>query len=114
MTEEQKNCGACGLYFGAEQSDAEGFHSPNFCEVAEENEFIKGAKYAIEYLMEIFDGIEDTDIYSDYFGKDKDEPLICQLCGKEIKDIQAGAVVLPWGDTCGECLKEIKAPKEEK
>lgn len=29
--------------------------------------FKEGARYAIEYLMDLFDGVEDTDIYADYF-----------------------------------------------
>jgi hypothetical protein len=32
----------------------------------------------------------------------------CQLCGNNIDDISAGAVVFPWGETCGNCLAEIK------
>ena len=36
------------------------------------------------------------------------EERLCQLCGEQIKDISKGAVVLPWGETCEECLKEIK------
>ena len=39
---------------------------------------------------------------------------ICQLCGEKILDIKAGAIVLPWGDTCGECMKEIQTTKEGK
>jgi hypothetical protein len=42
------------------------------------------------------------------------EKMICQLCGGTIEDITAGAVVLPWGDTCGECMKEIQTTKEGK
>ena len=34
--------------------------------------FIDGAKYAIEYLIDLFDGIENTDIYKDYFPKSKE------------------------------------------
>ena len=33
--------------------------------------FIDGAKYAIEYLMDLFDGVEDTDIYKDYFNDEE-------------------------------------------
>ena len=32
----------------------------------------------------------------------------CQLCGEKIKDISKGAVVLPWGETCENCLEVIK------
>jgi hypothetical protein len=32
--------------------------------------FKEGARYAIEYLMDLFDGIDETDIYSDYFGEE--------------------------------------------
>ena len=34
--------------------------------------FIDGAKYAIEYLMDLFDGVEDTDIYADYFNDEEE------------------------------------------
>jgi hypothetical protein len=34
--------------------------------------FIDGAKYAIEYLMDLFDGVEDTDIYKDYFSDEEE------------------------------------------
>jgi hypothetical protein len=34
--------------------------------------FIDGAKYAIEYLIPLFDGVEDTDIYKDYFPESKE------------------------------------------
>lgn len=32
----------------------------------------------------------------------------CQLCGNIIEDITKGAIVLPWGETCGDCLDDIK------
>jgi len=35
------------------------------------------------------------------------QTAICNLCGNEITDIFTAGVVLPWGDTCAECLKEI-------
>jgi hypothetical protein len=31
----------------------------------------------------------------------------CQLCGKAIEDITTAAIVLPWGLTCANCLKDI-------
>ena len=34
--------------------------------------FIDGAKYAIEDLMDLFDGVEDTDIYADYFNDEEE------------------------------------------
>ena len=34
--------------------------------------FIDGAKYAIEYLNDLFDGIEETDIYADYFSNEEE------------------------------------------
>jgi hypothetical protein len=34
--------------------------------------FIDGAKYAIEYLSDLFDGIEETDIYADYFSNEEE------------------------------------------
>jgi hypothetical protein len=72
MEMPDKNCGACGFYFDEVQTDKEGFHLAEFCDLAP----------------------------------------ICQLCGEKILDIEAGAIVLPWGDTCGECMKEIQTTKE--
>lgn len=75
MTTEQKNCGACGLYFENVQADKDGFHLPEFCDVAIEEEL---------------------------------NSRLCQLCGEDIGDITKGAIVSPWGETCGTCLDQIK------
>jgi hypothetical protein len=32
----------------------------------------------------------------------------CQLCGELITDTQNARVVLPWGETCAACMKEIE------
>jgi hypothetical protein len=32
----------------------------------------------------------------------------CQLCAEVITDINKGAIVLPWGETCEKCLDDIK------
>jgi hypothetical protein len=32
----------------------------------------------------------------------------CQLCGNQIKDSKTAGVVLPWGETCSDCLEDIK------
>jgi hypothetical protein len=37
-----------------------------------------------------------------------DSAPVCQLCGEKILDIKAGAIVLPWGETCSNCLDDIK------
>jgi hypothetical protein len=107
----------------------------------------------LNYLSDIFDGLDETDIWGDYFEQvscgacgefytegneeahqencdenpaNMDESakpenhfhnpkeieiLICQLCGDEIKDLNAGGVVLPWGNTCGNCIAKIKENK---
>lgn len=31
----------------------------------------------------------------------------CQLCGNEITDLQNAREVLPWGETCSDCMDEI-------
>lgn len=31
----------------------------------------------------------------------------CQLCANEITDLQNARVVLPWGETCSDCMDEI-------
>jgi hypothetical protein len=38
----------------------------------------------------------------------------CQLCGEQIKDITQGAMVFPWGETCGNCIKNIKELKKSR
>jgi hypothetical protein len=32
----------------------------------------------------------------------------CQLCGEKITDSKTARVVLPWGETCSNCLEDIK------
>lgn len=32
----------------------------------------------------------------------------CQLCGEVIADLSKGAIVEPWGETCGNCIDDIK------
>lgn len=39
------------------------------------------------------------------------EDLPCQLCGEQITDKEGARVVLPWGDTCAPCVKQIKGVK---
>lgn len=101
------------------------------------------------YLKDIFEGIDETDIWGDYFEQvscgacgefytegneeahfencdenpaNMDESARpenhfhnpvrpCQLCGKNIDNIEAGGVVLPWGETCGDCINKIKENK---
>lgn len=103
------------------------------------------------YLKDIFEGIDETDIWGDYFeqvscgacgefytaGEDNQQahwdecdenpsnmddsakpenhfsnPVRpCQLCGKNIDNIEAGGIVLPWGETCGDCIDKIKENK---
>ena len=36
----------------------------------------------------------------------------CQLCGNEIKDLNAGRIVAPFGEACGDCVQEIQTIKE--
>jgi hypothetical protein len=33
----EKNCGACGQFFGKDEADEIGFHSAKFCDASEEN-----------------------------------------------------------------------------
>lgn len=35
--------------------------------------FDTGAKYVLEYLAEVFEGVEDTDVWKDFFGDDKED-----------------------------------------
>lgn len=32
----------------------------------------------------------------------------CNLCGEVIVDLSKGAIVEPWGETCENCLDDIK------
>ena len=36
----------------------------------------------------------------------------CQICGNEIKDLNAGRIVAPFGEACGDCVQEIQTIKE--
>lgn len=44
----------------------------------------------------------------DYVEQKIETTFTCQLCGEGNKDIFTGALVLPWGETCAECLAQIK------
>jgi len=35
----------------------------------------------------------------------------CQLCAEPITDTKNARVVLPWGETCADCMKEIGGKK---
>ena len=35
----------------------------------------------------------------------------CQLCANEITDLQNARLVLPWGETCADCVAEIEGNK---
>ena len=35
--------------------------------------FEAGAKYVLEYLADVFEGVEDTDVWKDFFGNDKED-----------------------------------------
>lgn len=37
----------------------------------------------------------------------------CELCGNEIKKLEDARDVLPWGATCGDCIKEMALGKGE-
>jgi hypothetical protein len=37
----------------------------------------------------------------------KGDKMNCQLCGEIITDKKAARTVLPWGETCGDCVKKI-------
>jgi len=41
-----------------------------------ENEFTSGVRYALEYLSELYDGIEETSIWEEYFPN-----FCCGACG---------------------------------
>ena len=32
----------------------------------------------------------------------------CQLCANEIKDVSTGLLIEPWGETCSDCVEDIK------
>lgn len=34
-------------------------------------EFKEGAQYALEYLSDLYEGVEETDIWADYFGEEE-------------------------------------------
>lgn len=36
-------------------------------------EVIEGAQYALEYLSDLYEGVEETDIWADYFGEEAGE-----------------------------------------
>jgi len=32
----------------------------------------EGAKYVLQYLADVFEGVEDTDVWTDFFGESED------------------------------------------
>jgi hypothetical protein len=96
-----------------------------------------GAEYALDYLSSLYEGIEETDVWAEFmevscgacgqlYNKNEQqnhwdncdenpknfEPnpvgVDCQLCGKEIKELDKGRIILPWGNTCGDCVADIE------
>lgn len=39
--------------------------------------------------------------------------MVCNLCGETIKDVSEARLVLPWGETCGECIETIDKIRAE-
>ena len=37
-----------------------------------ETGFIEGARYVLTYLVDVFEGIEDTDVWAEFFGESED------------------------------------------
>ena len=50
----------------------------------------------------------------DYIEGKLDNTAECNLCGHHIEDINTAGFVLPWGDTCSDCLTAIYDNKEGK
>ena len=38
-----------------------------------ESGFDDGAKYVLQYLAEVFEGVEDTSVWEDFFGNNKED-----------------------------------------
>lgn len=91
----------------------------------------QGGRNVLDYLSEIFDELDETDIWAEYMGEEEEEekhqmfcPVCgsvgcvidheertCNLCGDEILDLELGAIVSPFGECCGDCVNEIKGAK---
>jgi len=37
-----------------------------------ENAYNEGAKYVLQYLADVFEGVEDTDVWTDFFGESEE------------------------------------------
>lgn len=37
-----------------------------------EEAYNEGAKYVLQYLADVFEGVEDTDVWTDFFGESED------------------------------------------
>jgi hypothetical protein len=102
---EQVSCGACGEFYTAGEDNQQAHwdeceeNPSNMDDSARPENHFHNPKEG-EVLSYKSEGIETLSVNPD-----------CQLCGNEIKDLEAGGIVLPWGDTCGDCINKIKENK---
>lgn len=46
----------------------------------------EGGRYVLDYLSELYDGVEDTDVYGEYFEVEPEIELVCDECGHTFKE----------------------------
>jgi hypothetical protein len=48
----------------------------------------EGGQYVLDYLSSLYDGVEDTDVYAEYYEVEPEAELVCDECGETFKESQ--------------------------
>lgn len=48
----------------------------------------EGGRYVLEYLSDLYEGVEDTDVYAEYFEVEPETEHKCDECGERFKESQ--------------------------
>lgn len=46
----------------------------------------EGGQYVLDYLSSLYDGVEDTDVYAEYYEVEPETELVCDECGETFKE----------------------------
>lgn len=46
----------------------------------------EGGQYVLDYLSSLYDGVEDTDVYAEYYEVEPEAELVCDECGQTFKE----------------------------
>jgi hypothetical protein len=46
----------------------------------------EGGQYVLDYLTSLYEGVEDTDVYAEYYEVEPEAELVCDECGQTFKE----------------------------